>query len=230
MPGRDQYQVLRDIAHHVIEESKLRAQQRLNRPVTDWQIVTTGHSLGGGLAQLMAYKVPGVAAAVAFDPSPVTGFYTCVEDHEVNCNVPVWRIYARGEVLAYVRALMRKGYNLSENITEVEFDGVAGNPIHKHSMPNFLTLLQRAEGHQLSAQWQATGLFVASGDCQCMAQRQPRDWQAHHARCIEAWQQLAPTAVDWMRAREDALHADAMQRRLERLQLLTSPEQQISLR
>ena len=119
LPGRDQYQVLRDIAQQVIDQAKERAQTRLQRPVTQWQIVTTGHSLGGGLAQLMAYKIPDVAAAVTFDPSPVTGFYTCVEDHEVNCNVPVWRLYARGEVLAYVRALMRKGYSLSENITEV---------------------------------------------------------------------------------------------------------------
>lgn len=45
-------------------------------------IYSTGHSLGGGLAQQFAYSLPidqnvqRVAQVYAFDPSPVTGFYS----------------------------------------------------------------------------------------------------------------------------------------------------------
>lgn len=230
LPGRDQYQVLRDITHQVIAESKEQVQRELRRPVAQWQIVTTGHSLGGGLAQLMAYKSRDVSAVVAFDSSPVTGFYTCVEDHEVNCNVPVWRVYARGEVLSYLRSLMRKGYQLSENITELEFDGVDGNLISKHSMPSFYQLLRRAEQLPTTSAWPAANLFGSTSDCACIAQRQAVDWTAHVQRCATVWADLAPTAADWLAAREDGLHADALQRRLQRLPPPVRQAQQLSLR
>jgi hypothetical protein len=230
LPGRDQYQVLRDITHQVIAESKEQVQRELRRPVAHWQVVTTGHSLGGGLAQLMAYKSREVSAVVAFDSSPVTGFYTCVDDHEVNCNVPVWRVYARGEVLSYLRSLMRKGYQLSENITELEFDGVGGNLISKHSMPSFYQLLRRAEQLPTASGWPAGNLFGSTSDCACIAQRQAVDWTAHAQRCATVWDDLAPTSADWLAAREDGLQADALQRRLQRLPPPVRRAQQVSLR
>lgn len=217
LPGRDQYQVLRDITHQVIANSKAEVQQALQRPVDQWQIVTTGHSLGGGLAQLMAYKSREINAAVVFDPSPVTGYYTCVEDEEVNCNVPVWRVFARGEVLSYVRSLMRKGYRLSENITEIEFDGVAGNIISKHSMPNFYQLLQRAQQSPDSTAWPASNLLAKASDCACIGKRQSEQWQLHQDRCAPVWATLVPSEAEWLPAREDGLHADALQRRVQRL-------------
>ena len=39
------------------------------------EIVTTGHSLGGGLAQQAGYMSVRVQRVYAFDPSPVTGYY-----------------------------------------------------------------------------------------------------------------------------------------------------------
>jgi pimeloyl-ACP methyl ester carboxylesterase len=230
LPGRDQYQVLRDITHQVIADSKAQVQRTLQRPVAQWLVVTTGHSLGGGLAQLMAYKSREVQAAIVFDPSPVTGYYTCVQDEEVNCNVPVWRVYARGEVLSYVRSMLRKGYQLSENITELEFDGVGGNIVSKHSMPAFYRLLGRAEQDTPSPAWPASTLFARTSDCGCIAQRQSADWQQHQQRCAQAWADLVPTEADWLAAREDGLRADALQRRLQRLPPLQAQTRQLSQR
>jgi hypothetical protein len=76
-------------------------------------IFSTGHSLGGGLAQQFAYslptnsEVPRVAQVFAFDPSPVTGFYS-VKKALRNMNkatLRIDRIYERGEILSILRSL-----------------------------------------------------------------------------------------------------------------------------
>ncbi|HWI83617.1 lipase family protein [Ramlibacter sp.] len=78
------------------------------------RIVTTGHSLGGGLAQQFAYtfhqepatgKGPHVSEVYAFDPSPVTGWSTAPDpprSHNAH-GLVIKRIYEHGEVLAYIR-------------------------------------------------------------------------------------------------------------------------------
>ncbi|MDB5817336.1 MAG: putative lipoprotein transrane [Rhizobacter sp.] len=76
-------------------------------------IYSTGHSLGGGLAQQFAYAMPlddivkPVTKVYAFDPSPVTGYYSVDQDvREANSkDLLIDRIYERGEVLALVRSL-----------------------------------------------------------------------------------------------------------------------------
>lgn len=78
------------------------------------QLYSTGHSLGGGLAQEFAYAlprnadVPRVTKVFAFDPSPVTGFYSVKKDlREYNAkNLAIDRIYERKEVLAILRSFM----------------------------------------------------------------------------------------------------------------------------
>jgi hypothetical protein len=90
--------------------------QRSDRPefafLRHADIFSTGHSLGGGLAQEFAYSlpenagVPRVKKVFAFDPSPVTGFYSVSEDlrdHNKR-TLAIDRIYERGEVLAYLRS------------------------------------------------------------------------------------------------------------------------------
>jgi len=183
LPGRDQYDVLADWAPQVIRESKALADEQLqaelaaqgrSRLNTNWQIVSTGHSLGGGLAQLLAYKSSEVNGAVAFDPSPVTAFTSCVADQEVNCNVPVWRVYERGEILSYVRAVTRLFYALSENITELEFNLMGGNPIVNHSIRRFHDSLKRhLEQRPPIARWLQADLFQPRPDCECSRNRRP---------------------------------------------------------
>ena len=77
------------------------------------KLYSTGHSLGGGLAQQFAYSlplnanVPRVTQVFAFDPSPVTGFFSVGKVlRTTNAqNLKIDRIYERGEILAYFRSL-----------------------------------------------------------------------------------------------------------------------------
>jgi pimeloyl-ACP methyl ester carboxylesterase len=172
--GRDQYDQVGESARLVVAHTKLAIEHRLGREVKQWHFVSTGHSLGGGLAQLFAYATPDVRAVVAFDPSPVTGYYSCVSDHAVNCNVPVWRVYERGEVLAYVRAFTRLLLPLSENIVELEFDLLHGHSIiGNHSMPRFLEHLQREVALRPVAREQLARLDRSWPDCHCLRLRRP---------------------------------------------------------
>jgi len=92
--------------------------QRLEEPgeahLKHADLFATGHSLGGGLAQQFAYSlprsplVPRVAQVYAFDPSPVTGYYSVdAETRDSNkMGLKIDRIFEREEVLAAVRSIM----------------------------------------------------------------------------------------------------------------------------
>lgn len=77
------------------------------------KLYATGHSLGGGLAQQFAYALPADAAVprvervYAFDPSPVTGYYSVDKAvRKPNASLlEIDRIYERGEALAFVRSI-----------------------------------------------------------------------------------------------------------------------------
>jgi hypothetical protein len=110
----DQYSVLTDIfmPMFVAEYQQLQSH-------SDWawlkdaKIVTTGHSLGGGLAQRFAYSMhkgfglPVVKEVYAFDPSPVSGKRDAVNFSEQAAGLVIYRIYNRGETLAGLRILER---------------------------------------------------------------------------------------------------------------------------
>jgi hypothetical protein len=75
-------------------------------------LYSTGHSLGGGLAQQFAYSVPldcvkHVSQVYAFDPSPVTGFFSVMRRLRTanKKGLLIDRIYERGEILALLRSL-----------------------------------------------------------------------------------------------------------------------------
>src|ERR1700732_1226062 len=84
----------------------------------NYELFSTGHSLGGGLAQEFAYSLPindtvgPVKKVYAFDPSPVTGYYSVkepVRDHNKK-SLAIDRIYERGEILAIFRSLINLVY------------------------------------------------------------------------------------------------------------------------
>ena len=66
------------------------------------ELVTTGHSLGGGLAQQAGYGSVRIARVYGFDPSPVTGYYDLPAEQRKQSSVGkrIYRIYEHGEVLA----------------------------------------------------------------------------------------------------------------------------------
>lgn len=70
------------------------------------QIYVTGHSLGGGIAQQMAYVSKEIIAAYVFDSSPVTNWskMMMMDPTPINkANPVIHRIYHRHEVLASIR-------------------------------------------------------------------------------------------------------------------------------
>ena len=77
------------------------------------QLVSVGHSLGGGLAQEFAYALPGkadvprITEVYAFNPSPITGYHSVPSaQRDINTKMlTIYRIFEHGEILAYVRLL-----------------------------------------------------------------------------------------------------------------------------
>jgi hypothetical protein len=119
-------------------------------------LVSTGHSLGGGLAQQFAYclpvntAVPPVARVYAFDPSPVTGFFSVdASTRKANAEkLEVTRIYERGEILAYARSVMSVLWKPSARapiIRGIRYNLFHSfNPIAGHSMKRMASKLQAA--------------------------------------------------------------------------------------
>jgi len=111
-------------------------------------LFSTGHSLGGGLAHEFAYSlpradVPRVSKVFAFDPSPVTGYYSVQEGlrTENSENLLIDRIYERGEILAYFRSLTNFVYPPSAKqptLRQVRYNlFYTHNPFAGHSMASF---------------------------------------------------------------------------------------------
>src|SRR5262249_43344442 len=115
----------------------------LNDP--DTRLFSTGHSLGGGLAQQLAYSlkakenVPLVRQIYVFDPSPVTGFYRIDEALRINNSkqLNIDRIYERGEILALLRSLECFVYPDTKSdpaIRQVRYNLFSRAPITGHSI------------------------------------------------------------------------------------------------
>jgi hypothetical protein len=107
----------------------------------------TGHSLGGGLAQQLAYAqrsvkdLPRITTVYAFDPSPVTGFYTVDENlrEQNKQGLTIERVYERGEILAVLRSFTSFVYKPS---TE--------NPVTKQVRYSLFRRVNPITGHSMS--------------------------------------------------------------------------------
>jgi len=111
----DEYsKVVRNLGPAFVAEFVSRAGRPGGEFLRKATIYATGHSLGGGLAQQFAYSMPNtdgvqrVGQVYAFDPSPVTGFYSVpVSLRDINKqNLLIDRIYEQGEILASLRSVM----------------------------------------------------------------------------------------------------------------------------
>ena len=148
IPGyRDEYT---DVVQTFAPAFARRLQERLSdpqhpAPARFAALISTGHSLGGGLAQQFAYSLPldslvKVARVYAFDPSPVTGFFSVqrkLRNHNKH-GLAIDRIYERGEILALLRSLVSVFYKPTARNAAIR--GVryalfrAWNPIAAHSI------------------------------------------------------------------------------------------------
>lgn len=148
----DQYDEVRVLIPRLIEEI-----EEYDDSVKTF--IATGHSLGGGLAQLAGYSSHKINRVIAFDSSPVTGFYD-VEGglRRFNSqNLKIYRIYEHGEVLAYIRLAMKGLYPVSKknpDIVQVRFDliddeSIVGQHDIKTLTCNLYKDLQKFEYNQL---------------------------------------------------------------------------------
>jgi hypothetical protein len=102
-------------------------------------IELVGHSLGGGLAQHLAYssKACDVRSTVTFDPSPATGwFFLNLRKLVLTKDPVIYRVYIDGEALSFVRKVSTK-FNLPrDNRLDVRmvFPGVDVGAFGRHSM------------------------------------------------------------------------------------------------
>lgn len=124
------------------------------------RIVSTGHSLGGGLAQHFAYTFkqanrhatgPRVSEVFAFDPSPVTGWSTSEDPPRTHnaTGLVINRIFEHGEILAYVRLLTSRLAVTVQNpaIWEYRYNvDPGGNFVGNHSMRRLACGLAHAAG------------------------------------------------------------------------------------
>jgi len=130
---RDQYMQVQSLTPLLVKSIQERHSGRNIR------IVTTGHSLGGGLANQAAYISAHIKEVFTFDSSPVTGFYS-VPDPPRSDNakgIVVQRIYERGEILATFRRVVRWVNPLSTKdpeIIETRFNLSHGDAITEHNM------------------------------------------------------------------------------------------------
>lgn len=147
LPGkRDEYtDVVQEFAPAFDLELKRRVQSMDPARVAAIELYSTGHSLGGGLSQQFAYSLPSdcvkrVKQAYAFDPSPVTGFYSVARKlrDENKKGLLIDRIYERGEILALLRSLtslFHKPSKINAAIRGVRYKLFrAWNPIAAHSI------------------------------------------------------------------------------------------------
>lgn len=157
-PGRDQYDIVYENASRLVAKAKGDAASHIAAAglpaVEEFVLYATGHSLGGGLAQLFAYSDEAVKGAIVFDPSPVTGYFTTVDRRRANCNARILRVYERGEVLQYIRAMARRFYPPTTNVAEVDFNVIRTNRFGwflNHSIADFTDKLSQAvvalDGH-----------------------------------------------------------------------------------
>lgn len=130
LPIEDQYSSARKNMQKVFDYFS-----KSKKPI---QFFTTGHSLGGGLAQHILYSNPTkVIQAVVFDPSSVTGFMDQTSENQVsacecdssalNGEARIYRVYDAYEILANLRIFHKLVFPSERHIQEVRFPNEASH-------------------------------------------------------------------------------------------------------
>lgn len=140
-----------DVLHAGIDDLLDAAFKKIDADNPDeFHVVSTGHSLGGGLATFAGYSAERIDDVVAINASPVTGYFSVpVGQRSKNkTNLNIYRLFEHGEVLAYFRLPLRLFYPLSSmhpKITEARFNfGIRKSFITDHSLPLFADAIWRA--------------------------------------------------------------------------------------
>lgn len=140
---KHQYSAARKYADNIIQYT-----ENNNVAAKVLEFSSTGHSLGGGLAQAVFYdhaNSPTFKQAYAFDPSPATA-YTSRRDKKAfeACDYSrefpeprIYRIYESYEVLSGLRIFHKFFFPPEPWINEVRFSYSEDNPVAQHAMLRF---------------------------------------------------------------------------------------------
>lgn len=135
--------------------------------VVPTRYITTGHSLGGGLAQHILYANPKkVVQTIAFDPSSVTGFADQWVDNQIAgcaCDITlpdgearIYRVYDAYEILANMRFFHKVFFPPERHVQEVRFPHEGS-----HSM---IGLTEYLKDHVHAARVSETPWFQGKGE------------------------------------------------------------------
>lgn len=150
LPGmKDQYDFVREHASDIVDVIHASSSEAIN----NIEIISTGHSLGGGLAQQAAYATDGISTVFAYAPSSVTGFYDVDKKRrdDRKKKIRIYRIHERGEILAYLRRVMKALFPVvpvNPKIVEIRFNfqNLSGTIFSFHKMvPLAKSLMQSWE-------------------------------------------------------------------------------------
>ncbi len=134
LPYQDQYDQIKNIVPDIVTRIKQRHEGE------DFNIIATGHSLGGGLAQHACYISKDINVAYVFNSSPVTGYTDFSNDERQHRDVRIYRLFERGEVLENFRFFMKIVYlfdpkpNQHPYIIEHRFDFKDVGLVSEHGM------------------------------------------------------------------------------------------------
>ncbi len=111
---------------------------------------SAGHSLGGGLAQHTLYQSEHIKTSFAFNSTPVTGWHDIPKEKQVKNakGATIYRVNEKGEVLEFLRLLMKVGYlispepNVNPYIKEYRMNLKGGNLISEHSIVDMADSLE----------------------------------------------------------------------------------------
>jgi pimeloyl-ACP methyl ester carboxylesterase len=142
---------------------------------------TTGHSLGGGLAQHVLYSHPAqVLQAVVFDPSHVTGFVSlrrelqaegCRCRADLEAEARILRVYESYEILSLLRLPHKAMLPPERHVQELRFPfKQSWNPVAQHGMASLAHHLKDAAN--ASSPQSTSRPWYASADASCTARLQ----------------------------------------------------------
>ena len=94
--SKNQYDIVRIVTPKLIDKLP----RFLELVDDEIEYIATGHSLGGGLAQMAAYSDARVRIVYAFDSTAVTGFFDAPRSTRLKAvkKLRIYRIHAWGEV------------------------------------------------------------------------------------------------------------------------------------
>lgn len=152
----DQYEQIHLVLDHI-------------KPYVNFELITAGHSLGGGLAQHSLYQSKDIKTAFAFNSTPVTG-WSDISRMQQDTNAKgtkIYRVNEKGEVLEFFRLLMKVGYimspepNVNPYVKEYRMNLKEGNLFSEHgiaAMADSLELINECEESFVVAESENKGL------------------------------------------------------------------------